>query len=105
MFELKKPCVDCPFRKSNAANYALPKERLDEILSASAFECHKTTGVGGKKHPPQQCAGLIAAQHAANQPNQITQVAQRLLSYDPSVIDTSDTFDTIQELYEAHSGA
>lgn len=104
MFDYKKPCDDCPFRKSQAGNYQLGAERVREIWDAPAFECHKTTGAAGQKHDPQQCAGLIAVQHKAGQLNQITQVATRITSYDPAVIDTSDTFDSFEELSEAHSG-
>lgn len=83
----------------------MPQARLDEIWNAPAFECHKTTGVAGEKKDPQQCAGLIAAQHASNNLNQITQLATRITSYDPADIDTSDTFDSFEAVSEAHSAA
>ena len=105
MFAYRKPCNDCPFRRSQAGHYRLSYERLVEIWQAPAFECHKTTGVAGEKKEPQQCAGLIAAQHASNNLNQITQIATRLTSYDPAVIDTSDTFESFKALCEAHSAS
>jgi hypothetical protein len=104
MFDYRKPCNDCPFRRSKARLYELGAERIKEIWDAPAFECHKTTGVAGEKKSPQQCAGLIAAQHAAGELNQITQIATRITSFDPADIDTSDTFDNFKELCEAHSG-
>jgi len=101
-FDLKAPCKDCPFRRSQARNYALPKERLREIIEATAFECHKTTGVAGPKKDPQQCAGLIAALNAAGRPNTIMQVANRLEGITFDHIDTTDTFRSLEDLMEGH---
>lgn len=102
MFDHKKPCNNCPFRRSQAKKYNLGKERITEIVNATAFECHKTTGVAASKKPPQQCAGLMALLHSANKPNQIMQVAQRLTNYDPATIDKTDTYATIEEAIKDH---
>lgn len=110
MFKLKRPCADCPFRRSMAGNYQLPSARLEEIRTATAFQCHKTVdysadsgdleGRAGDK--PQQCAGLMAALHASGQPNQIMQVAERLIGYDAGMIDTTDTFESWEDVVTAH---
>lgn len=108
MFDLKRPCKDCPFRRSRAGAYRLKPERLEEIRTATAFQCHKTAdysagddeGRSGDK--PQQCAGLMAVLHAQKTPNQIMQVAQRLISYDPGRIETLDTFPTWEDVQKAH---
>ncbi|MEY8205005.1 MAG: DUF6283 family protein [Bermanella sp.] len=45
---MKKPCKDCPFKKSTIKGW-LGKERMTEILKADSFVCHKKTDF--------QCAG------------------------------------------------
>ena len=106
MFRLKKPCVNCPFKKSTGGLFGLPKERLLQIFEAPAFQCHKTvdyTDKGSKPgDSPCQCAGLIALQHKENQPNQITQIATRITDYSPAIIDGSDVFDSYDECVEHH---
>ncbi len=104
MFDYKAPCNNCPFRKDMAHLFQLEPTRLAEIWDGPSFECHKTTGVCGPKRAPQQCAGLIAAQHAAGQLNSITQVATRIINYDPSTIDTTLTFSSLGEILKAHEG-
>lgn len=106
MFDLKRPCANCPFTRTNADLFQLPPSRLDEIVSATAFQCHKTVDYsGGDGRPgskPQQCAGLMAVLHAVGRPNQIMQVAERLADFDPSSIKSDDCFSSLEELYEAH---
>jgi len=83
MFDLKRPCVNCPFRKGQGEFFRLSPERLAEIKAASAFQCHKTVqydndGNGAQGDNPQQCAGLMAVLARDGDDNQIMQVAQRL---------------------------
>lgn len=111
MFRLKRPCANCPFRRSMAKNFRLCPERLEEIRTASAFQCHKTVDYsgseGGEGKPgekPQQCAGLMRVLHEEGQPNQIMQVAKRLIGYDPSKIEAEDTFDSWDDVKKAHRG-
>ncbi len=76
MFKLTRPCANCPFRKSQGHLFGLHPERLQEILEAPAFQCHKTvdydteSGVGVAGDKPQQCAGLMGLLHKAGRPNQ-----------------------------------
>lgn len=55
---IKKPCLDCPFRKDTLQGW-LGKDRMTEILAADSFVCHKKTDM--------QCAGhmLLNAQDNA----------------------------------------
>jgi hypothetical protein len=99
MFDYKKPCSNCPWRKSQAPNFRLSAWRLEEIFYATAFECHKTVH---SDKAPQQCVGLIALQAKEQQLNTITRAAIALIDYDPTAIDDSDTFDTLQEAITAH---
>ena len=103
MFDLKKPCNDCPFRVSNAVNYGLSPARLDEIMKGPAFECHKTSGLVGEKKAPQQCAGLIALLDSESLHNTITHVAMAFIGYSPRSVDKTDTFNTIDDCIAAHN--
>lgn len=48
--------------------------------------------------------GLIALQTSERQHNLITSVAMALTGYNPSKVDTTDTFETLTEAVEAHGG-
>lgn len=112
MFDLKRPCVNCPFRKGVGETFNLRADRLDQIFEAPAFQCHKTviydededgesfTSPGEK---PQQCAGLMAVLHRSNHHNQIMQVAERLGHLDPTTIDPAgEAYDSIESARAAH---
>ena len=98
MFDLKTPCRQCPFRRSQAANHGLSAARIEEFATATAFQCHKT--LGGRA---QQCAGAMAMLHDDGQPNQIMQVASRLIGFDAGTIDRSDTFPSVAAAIAAHN--
>lgn len=106
MFDLKRPCNNCPFRTDKAALFALHPVRLEEIRTAVSFTCHKTVDYSGDDPTPsakaQQCAGLMAVLHAEGQHNTIMQVAGRLAGYDPGTIDTTHTFKRWADVLEAH---
>jgi len=109
MFDRKRPCANCPFRTDMAHLFRLPPERLEEIRTAVAFQCHKTLGwdegranIGGGR--AQQCAGLMAVLHAEGAPNLIMRKAAELINYDPGVIDTTMTFSNWEDVVKAHRG-
>ena len=91
MFNLTRPCVNCPFRRGEGRLFGLHSARLTAIFAAPAFQCHKTVDyAGGTPRPgerPQQCAGLMAVLHREGQPNQIMQVAEGLGYLDPDALD------------------
>lgn len=103
MFDLRKPCVNCPFRKSQGPLFRLPAERITDIFEATAFECHKTTGVVGPKREPQQCAGLIALLHKEQSSNAIMRAAMILTGYDPGTVDGSEVYDSFTECLAGHA--
>lgn len=84
MFDLKRPCVNCPFRRGAGESFGLGRERLEEVRRGSAFQCHKTVDYGAEDTAgrsgdrPQQCAGLMAVLRREGEDNQIMQVAERL---------------------------
>lgn len=106
MFDLKKPCKNCPFRVGQGELYQLHQDRLQEIFNAPAFQCHKTVDYSGENpssgNKPQQCAGLMAVLVAEGRPNQIMQVAERLGYFDPGYLDRRDVYDSIDSVMAAH---
>lgn len=107
MFDLKRPCNDCPFRKTTGHLYQFSRQRITEIVNAAAFQCHKTVDYSnpdpaGPK--PQQCAGLIALLHKEGRLNQITQVATRMINYDPGSVEADDVYESIDDVMRAHEG-
>lgn len=111
MFDLKRPCVNCPFRRGQGSLFQMHPDRLAEIIAAVAFQCHKTVdyssyeGEGRAGDRPQQCAGLMAVLHRAGQPNQIMQVASRLGFLDPAAVDPgAEAYASINEALAAHAG-
>lgn len=109
MFDLKRPCVNCPFRKGQGENFAWPFHRLHEIKTATAFQCHKTVDYENFDDPekragdkPQQCAGLMAVLMREKKDNQIMQVAQRL-GVDLSGVDPDgEAYASWDDVIEAH---
>jgi hypothetical protein len=112
MFDLKRPCVSCPFRKGMGSWFTLGRARLREIRNATAFQCHRTVDYNAfdddekrQGDRPQQCAGLMTLLHRLNQPNQIMQVAERLGHLDPATLDPKrEVYATWAEAMRAHRG-
>ena len=116
MFDLKRPCKNCPWLKELGPKFQLHPDRIREIVNASSFSCHKTVNYDAmeedengecetqyKKSGAQQCAGLIAMLWKQGEMNQITQVATRLTDFDPSRIDGSEVYDSVEEAIRSHS--
>lgn len=111
MFDLKRPCVNCPFRKGVGETFRLPVDRLIEIKFATAFQCHRTVDYehfedrekrSGDR--PQQCAGLMAVLIREKRENSIMQVAQRF-GVDLSGIDPkNEAYETWDAVLAAHCG-
>src|SRR5215471_13794425 len=94
MFDLKRPCKRCPFRKGQGSLFRLPSLRLREIKNGTAFQCHATVDYENFDDPekrqgkrPQQCAGLIAVLLRSNMATNIMQVAMRCYGMDLGGID------------------
>jgi hypothetical protein len=110
MFDLKRPCHNCPFRKGQGELYSLGAERCLEIFDATSFQCHQTVDYehwdephGRQGKHPQQCAGVMSILHRANLPNQIMQIAERTGFADFSKLDHSQVYEGIGEALDAHS--
>lgn len=116
MFDLMRPCVNCPFRRGVGETFQLDARRIAEIVAAPAFQCHKTVDYDGPEDDegyattrpgdrPQQCAGLMAVLHRENRLNQIMQVAERLGVLDCSKLDPrGEAYGSLAEVLEAHAG-
>lgn len=108
MFKLRRPCANCPFRRSQGWAFGLRRERLKEIVAAPAFQCHKTVDYDDDDpapgERPQQCAGLMAVLHRAGRPNQIMQVAERLGHLDPDRLDPdNEAYGSLEEAFAEHA--
>jgi hypothetical protein len=110
MFDLKRPCASCPFRKGQGECFKLDADRLEGIFGATSFQCHKTVDYDNEDDPikrqgtkPQQCAGLMSLLHRAGKPNQIMQVGERLGYFDGSKLVHADAYESIDATMEAHS--
>ncbi|MBO0715751.1 MAG: hypothetical protein J2P55_00240 [Rhizobiales bacterium] len=111
MFDLKRPCATCPFRKTQGHLYALPLARLKEIRRGSAFQCHKTVDYENfddrrrrQGDRPQQCAGLMAVLARENDTNTIMQIAERLGELNIADLDPQhEAYDTWADVVAAHT--
>lgn len=112
MFDLTRPCVNCPFRKGQGSLFSLSPERLDDIHDGPAFQCHKTVDYAEWDDPekrsgdrPQQCAGLMTVLHRSGEPNQIMQVASRMGYLDLDALDPAgEAYESWGDATAAHSG-
>lgn len=84
-FDLKKPCVDCPFVPGSSTNTTLSEGRIEGIVydishNDMSFTCHKTLDLPS---PDQQhCAGAMIYLEKQNNPNQVMRIAERFGVYD-----------------------
>ncbi|ALN97773.1 hypothetical protein Bp8pS_094 [Bacillus phage vB_BpuM-BpSp] len=83
MFNLKKPCKDCPFVKGSSTNTTLIEGRLDgikyDLLNNHTFSCHKTVDYDkNNKNNEQHCVGAMLYLYKENRPNQMMRVGERL---------------------------
>lgn len=109
MFDLKRPCTNCPFRKGVGCTFQLQTARINEIVSAASFQCHKTVDYDNYDNDkrqgdrPQQCAGLMAVLHREGKPNQIMQVGERLGAVTFDDIDPrGEAYASIEAVKQAH---
>jgi hypothetical protein len=108
MFNLKRPCVSCPFRRGQGSLFRL--RRLGEIRRADAFQCHRTVDYSGEVADPgsrpQQCVGLLAVlwrEAGERGLNTIGQVAMRLGALDPATLDPEgEAYASWAEVLRAH---
>lgn len=91
--------------------FRLSPDRLDEIFSGDAFQCHKTVdydtedGTGQAGERPQQCAGLIATLRGSKRTNTITRAAVALIGYDVAALDPDkEAYENIEDAKRAHAG-
>jgi len=88
--------------------FGLDAKRLEEIRTASAFQCHKSVDYSGDDPAPGahpvQCAGLMTVLHREGTPNQIAQVGERLGAMDPAQLDPERAaYETWADVIAAHT--
>lgn len=90
-FNVKKPCRNCPFLKSEKA-VRLHPGRAEEIGSmmlssdGGTFACHKTTDSRERSH----CAGALAFALKHDNFTQAMRITQRLRLFKPEEFGTID---------------
>lgn len=107
MFDLKRPCSNCPFAKGKGSLFRLQEERLEGIFEAPAFQCHKTVDYSedepGPGNKPNQCAGLMAVLHREERWSQIMRVAIATGHLKPDELDPrNEAYDSIEQVMAAH---
>lgn len=92
MFEVKRPCKDCPFVKGSSTNITLAEGRIKEIInelhSDKSFSCHKTVNYNNVEDTSKNnfCAGAMNYLIKEGKPNQPMQIAERLGLLDTSAL-------------------
>lgn len=112
-FNLKAPCLDCPFR-SDIRPY-LRRARAEQIvrdLERMTFACHETV------HCPQprdkrsrfsdrnqhHCAGALILMHKADRQGDLQQIAERMGLYDRSELRMdAPVYHTFEEMIAAQN--
>lgn len=121
LFDLVKPCKDCPFR-TDVKPY-LTRGRVEDILFALAaeqrtFTCHKTVdytdgtdedegfSVPRYDNPNEQhCAGAMILLEKIKRPNQLMRIAERLNCYNRHKLRMdSPVYDSPDAMVQAYSG-
>jgi hypothetical protein len=99
MFNVKKPCKDCPFVKGSITNQTLLPSRMKEIVHDVThdghFFCHKTIDYAKEKEHgdsfkpiegEQLCAGSVLYIQRAGANTQFLEIMELLGEYDPSCL-------------------
>lgn len=102
---VKRPCRECPFRKTSSYLYPARARELAENAAShngSAFWCHKTLD----ESPRLQCGGMATFGEKLGFQNQAMRIALRLGMYEPSeLIKFYDlVYDSIEEMQAGHDG-
>jgi len=104
MFDLVRPCADCPFR-SDGAGVMLRPSRIVEIVQAierQTFACHKTTS--RRKENWRHCAGAAIFVEKLGKRGDMLQIAARLGLYDPDRLDMSaPVWNSVEQFLEEGS--
>lgn len=101
--ELKKPCLNCPFR-TDIKPY-LTEGRVLEIEhelveNQKHFICHKTLPkFGARNGREQHCAGALIILEKMNKPNQMMRWYERVKLYDRNKLDmNSPVYSSFKQL-------
>lgn len=111
VFDLKRPCANCPFRTDGAGVALRPRRAAAIIVSivegCESFSCHKTLARGDEGlevvATTQLCAGAMILLDAIGQPNTAMQLGQRLGFFDPAYLDAeAPTCRSVEAFLELH---
>jgi hypothetical protein len=100
-FDMKKPCDNCPFRKSEKAVRFRTKRRALEVANGDGvFPCHKTVDYSGDdngqaKENSQACVGFLVYQCNHGSPGQMVRIAGRPGMIRSEVVDDPANIDAV----------
>lgn len=115
MFDLKKPCKLCPFRKDidPFLGRARAQEIADGLRADGTFYCHQTVeydddhwdedGSYFDNGEEQHCAGAALCLEHEERPNQMMRIAERIGAYDRTKL-KGDVFESLKD-FEDHHGS
>ena len=102
---IKKPCRECPFRKSS--NYLTPgraRELAENAASweGQAFFCHKTM----RERPRMQCGGMATFGQKLGFRNQAMRIAVGLGLFEPDELlaNYDVVYDSVEAMELGHDG-
>jgi hypothetical protein len=95
LFEIKKACKDCPFRKGSSTDQTLAPGRVkgivEDLYRDMSFHCHKTLDETNQIHNDSKfCRGSLLYMEREGVKNQMMQVGFRLGLYDGRMPETED---------------
>lgn len=113
VFNLIRPCRDCPFRTDGAGVLVRPGHAREIVKSlvgrGEPFSCHKTVVYEDFDDGPEVvaadevCAGAMLLLSAIDRPNTLMQLGQRLGFFDPAKLDLSaPSCRTVEEFLALH---
>lgn len=102
---IKKPCRECPFRKTSSYLHPGRARELAENATSddgSAFWCHKTL----RERPKMQCGGMAIFGQKLGHRNQAMRIAVGLGLYRPDeLLPHYDlVYDSVQAMEAGHDG-
>lgn len=108
-YDSPHPCASCPFGRGPESVRHLRGDRLQDIVQAGGFTCHKTTEETGDGSE-RECAGFMIYKMANDGPTQMMRIATRIGLMSEEVWDKlweqADTGETVvtdwNELLDQH---
>lgn len=105
-FEMKKPCVTCPFRSDKKFFFSRGRVReIQKSLELYTFNCHKTVDYDDCKpvsYQESHCAGALILLEKTGRPSLLMRLAQKFGWYDPTKLDMkASVYESFEEMAQS----